>query len=104
MDRCLLCKEEIRTIQGKIAVYLISRYLMVSDIAVLTASIHHYLCSEDICTKEYFGILDRTVYVRFCREVNDYIWRFLLEDLIDSFSVSDVSLIEHKLRILHSLS
>ena len=42
MDGGFLSKEEVGTIERKVSVYLIGRYLMVSGDTVLSAGIHKY--------------------------------------------------------------
>ena len=103
MDGSLFCKEQIGTIKREISVNLICRYLVISDVAVLTACIHHNLCSEYVCLKEDLRILNGTVNVRLSCKVNYNIWVLIFKDLIDGFSVCDVRLIELEVRIFHGI-
>ena len=69
MDWSLLGEEQVRSVQWKITIYLVGRYLMVTGDTVFTACIHKHGSSHDICLKEYLRSLNRTVYMALGSEV-----------------------------------
>ena len=84
-----LRKEQVRPVKRKVSVNFICRYLMISDVSVFTACIHKNGRTDDVGFKEYLRILDRTVDMRLCSEVNDYVGLLIFEDLIYGRSIAD---------------
>ena len=79
MDRSFLCEEQVRSVEWKITVNLIGRYLMITGDAIFTACIHQYGSTHDICLKEYLRCLNGTVNVAFCSEVDNDVRMLLLK-------------------------
>lgn len=52
MNRSLLSKEQVRTIQRQVTVNFIGRNLVITLDAVLAASIHQHTGTDDICLEE----------------------------------------------------
>src|SRR5699024_4349298 len=93
----LLRKEEIRAVQRQVAVHFVGGYLVIPFYAVLAAGVHHHLRTDDIGLQEDARILDGTVHVALCRKVYNDIRFFLLKEVKDSLSVTDVHL--HKTEV-----
>ena len=58
MYRCILCEEQVGAIKRQVSIYFIGAYLMVADIAVLPAGVHHYASADDVGLEEYAGIFN----------------------------------------------
>ena len=98
--RCL-SKEQVRAVQRKISVNLVSRYLVISLDAVFPARIHENARADDICLKEDRRILDASVNVALSSEVDDHVGMLFFKELIDAFPVADVELYESEVRVVH---
>ena len=61
MNRGLLGEEQIRSVQGQIAVNLIGGNLVITGDAVLAAGIHQHLSAQNVGLQEDLGILDGAV-------------------------------------------
>ena len=102
MDWSLLSEEQIRTIQRQVTVNLIGRNLMITLNAILTASIHQHTGTDDIGLEEDARIFNRTVNMRLCRKVDHYVRMFFFKQFIHSFAVTNISLHEAEVRIIHN--
>ena len=102
MNRSLLSKEQVRTIQRQVTVNFIGRNLVITLDAVLAASIHQHTGTDDICLEEDARIFDRTVNMRFCRKVDHDVRMFFFKQLIHSLAVADISLHKTEIRIIHN--
>ena len=102
MDRSILGEEQVRTIQRQVTVNFIGRNLMITLNAVLAASVHQHTGTDDIGLEEDAWIFDGTVNMRFCRKVHYDIRMFFFKQLVHCFTVTDVSLHEAEIRIVHN--
>ena len=75
---------------------------MVTLDAVLAASIHQHTGTDDVSLKEDTGIFDRTVNMRLCRKVDHDVWMFFFKQFIHCFAVTDISLHEAEIRVIHN--
>ena len=71
VDRGILCKEQVRAIQRKVSVNLIGRYLMISLYAEFSGSIQQYTGSHYVGLNKDARILDGTVYMALCCEIDN---------------------------------
>lgn len=69
MDRGILIEEEVRTVQGQVAVDLIGGDMMIPLDAVLPAGVHQNGGADDIGLKEDRRIFDGTVHMGLRREI-----------------------------------
>ena len=102
MDRSILGEEQVRTIQRQVTINLIGRNLMITLNTVLAASVHQHTGTDDIGLEEDAWIFDGTVNMRFCRKVHYDIRMFFFKQLVHCFTVTDVSLHEAEIRIVHN--
>ena len=102
MNRSLLCKEKVRTIQWKVSIHFVCTHLMVSPDSIFSAGIHQYARSNDIRFKKDGRVLNAPVHVRLCREVHYNIRRLFLKKPIYAFPVADIQLNKPKIRIIHN--
>ena len=101
MDRRFFREEQIRPIEGKIAVDLIRAYLMIADIAVLPASVHEHAGSYNIRLEENAGVFNAPVHMALCREIDYDIGLLFLKETIDTLPVADVKLTEAEVGSFH---
>ena len=102
MNGGLLCKEEVGTIEGKVSVHLIRRYLVISLYAVFSAGIHKGRSTDNICLKEDAGIFDRAVYVGFCGKVYYDVGVLFFKEPVYCLAVADVGLYEAEVGVGHN--
>src|SRR5574344_53611 len=102
MYRCCLRKEQVRTVKRQITVNLVCRYLVITLDAVFAACIHKYRSSDYIRLKENLRVLNRAVNVRLGSEINDYIRRLFFEKFFNRCFVTDISLDEPEVRVVHN--
>ena len=77
---------------------------MVTFDSVFTACIHKDSSTDDVCGKEYFRVLDGTVYVAFCCEVYNHVGMFFFEELVNCLTVCDAFFHETEIRVVHNRS
>ena len=102
MNRCLLCKEKVRTIQWKVSIHFVCTHLMVSPDSIFSAGIHQYARSNDIRFKKDGRVLNAPVHVGLRSEVYYYVWLFFLKKAVYAFPVADIQLNKPKIRIIHN--
>ena len=102
MNRSLLSKEQVRTIQRQVAINLIGRNLMITLDTVLAASIHQNTGTDDIGLEKDTRIFDRTVNMRLCRKVNHNIRMFFFKQFVHCFAVADICLHKAEIRVVHN--
>lgn len=95
VNRRFLGEEQVGSVKGQIAINFIGRYLMIADNAIFMASIHHHLSAKDIRLEEHFEIFDRTVSMALRRKVHHDIGMFILENLVDCLTITNVALEEN---------
>ena len=101
MQGCLFGKEQVRAVQGKIAVDFVGGDLMEAPDIVLAAAFQKHLCTHHIGAYKDARIGDGAVHVAFGREVDHDIGLFLLKEPVHGFGVGDVGAHEAKARVLH---
>ena len=101
VDGSLFGKEQVRSVQRQIAVDFVGRNLVITLDAILPASVHHNRCAEDVGLEEDLRVLDRAVYMRLRRKVDNDVGLFLLEELVYALTVADVQLDKSEVRIVH---
>ncbi len=101
VDGCFFCKEQIRPVQRKVAVYLVGGYLVVAYDAVFAAGIHEHGSADDVRVQKYLGIFDGTVHMAFRREIYDHIRMLLLKEPVDSLPVCDALLHKTEISVIH---
>jgi hypothetical protein len=102
MDRCLLSKKQVRSVDGKISVNLIRRDLMIARNAVLSAGINERRSADDVGLQEDLRILDRAVYMSLRRKIDDDIRFFLLKKTLYALTVTDIQFDKSKSRMIHN--
>ena len=102
MNWSLLGEEQIRAVQWQVTVYFIGGYLMVTLDTVLAASIHQNTGTDDIGLEKDTRIFDRTVNMRLCCKVYHDVRMFFFKQFIHNFAVTDISLHEAEVRIIHN--
>ena len=103
MDRSIFMEEQIRSVQRKISIYFICSNLMESFHPILTACIHHDLCSKDVRFQKDSGILYGSVHMGLRSEVHNHIRMLFLKDGENPFTVSNILFVKCEPRILKSL-
>ena len=73
VDGGLLCEEQIRPIQGQVAVDLVGGDLVIAGDAVFPAGIHQHLGAQNIGLQKHLGVFDGAVNMAFCSEVYHHI-------------------------------
>ena len=101
MDWCCLGEEKVRPVEGQITIHFICADLMIPFNSILPAGVHKNRCADDIGLEEDAGILDRTVHMTFCCEVDDDIWLLLFEKLIDALAVTDIQFDKAEIWLVH---
>ncbi len=101
MDRCLLSKEQVRSVDGKISVNFIRRDLMIAGNAILSAGIHKRRSADDIGLQENLRVFDRAVYMRLRSKIDDDIRLFLLKKTVYAFAVTDIQFDKSESRMIH---
>ena len=101
MQRRLLRKEEVGSVERQIAVHLVRRDLMIAPDAVLAAGIHQNGRADDVGLKEDTRVLDGAVDMALRREVDDDVGLLLLEEFTDRLAVADVRLHEAEVGVVH---
>ena len=102
VDRRCFRKEQIRPVQGQIAINFIRRYLMIPLNTVLAAGIHEHSRPHDIRFQENRRILNRPVDMRFRRKIDDYIRMLLFKQPINCIAVADISLDKTEIILVHN--
>ena len=102
MNGCFFSKKQIRTVKGQIAVNLVRRNLMIALDSILAAGIHQHLGSHDIGLEENSRILNGTVHMGLCCEIDNNVRMLLLKQLLHSGSVCNICLDKPEIRVLHS--
>lgn len=102
MQRCFLCKEQIRSVQRQISVNFVGRYLVISLYAVLSACVHKHSGALYICFEEYARVFYGAVNMAFRRKVYYYIRFFFFKKIINKFSVADIALYKAEVFIVHN--
>lgn len=74
---------------------------MITPEAVFTACIHQGCSTKNIGLQKNSGIFNRAVYMRFCSEINYYVWMLFFKKLVYRCSIADICLHKAKARILH---
>ena len=103
MDGRFFCKEKIRTIQRKIAIHFIGRYLVIPLNAILSAGIHQDRRPDNIRLKEDFRIFNGTINMAFCSEINHDIRLFFFKKAINAIPVTNIHLYELEIRMIHDI-
>ena len=101
VDRCLLCKEQIRAVQRQVAVHLIGGNLMIAGNAVFPAGVHQHSRTLDVGIQKNFRILNRAVHMAFRREVYYHIRMFLFEQTVHRLPVCDAVFYKTEIFLLH---
>ncbi len=101
MDRCFLRKEQVRPVQGQVAVDLVGGDLVEALHTVLPAGIHQNLGAENVGLQEDTGILNAAVNMGFRREVDNDVGLLLCEETVHRRPVTDVRPDEAEVRLVH---
>jgi len=101
VNRCLLCKEQVGTIQRQITVYLVCRNLVVAHVAESAARVHHRHCPDNVGLQKDTGVFDATVNMAFGSEVDDHIRLFLFKEGEYAFTVTDIQFTELEVRVIY---
>jgi hypothetical protein len=92
VQRGSLGKEQVRTIQRQIAIYLVSRYLMVSLYTVGAGCVQQHSGTQYVGAYKDTGIGDGTVYVRLGSKVYYHVKLLLCKQIHDELTVCDIAL------------
>ena len=103
VDGGLLGEEQVRPVQGQVAVDLIGGHLVIALNAVLPAGVHHHGGAQDVGLEEYLRVLDGAVHMALRREVDHHVGVLLLKELVDGLPVTDVGFTEAEIGVLHGL-
>lgn len=101
MDRRFLGEKQVGAVQRQVAVDFVRADLVVADVAILPAGVHHDARAEDVGLEEDTGVLNGAVHMGLGREVDDRVGLFLLEDTVDGVPVADVGLAEAEVWLVH---
>ena len=101
MDRRILRKEQIRSVQRQIPIHLICRYLMVSFYPIFAAGIHQYGSTYNIGIQKNLWIFDRTVYMTLSRKIYYNIRLLFLEETVYRIPVRNTFFYKAKIGIIH---
>ena len=71
VDGGIFCEEQVRPVQGQVAVHLVGGDLVVADVAVLPAGVQQHLGAHDVGLQEDGRVLNAPVYVALGGEVDD---------------------------------
>ena len=100
MDRGILCKEQVRAIQRKVSVNLIGRYLMISLYAEFSGSIQQYTGSHYVGLNKDARILNGTVYMALCCEVDNNVKFLFFKQIHDESFVCDITFYKFVVRFV----
>ena len=100
VERGLLGKEKVRSVERQIAVDFVGRNLMVARDAVLAAGVEQDARADDVCLEKNFRVLDGAVDVALGGKVDDDVRVLGLEEVIDGLAVGDVGADECEVFVL----
>ena len=103
VDGGLFREEQIRPIQGQIAVHLVGRHLMIPLNAVLPAGVHQGLGTQNVGAQEQPGIFHGTIHMALRCKVHDNVGMLFLKELFHGSLIRNVRLHEAEMVILHGL-
>ena len=102
MNGGCLRKEQIRSVQGQVAVNFIRAHLVITGNAILTAGIHQYTGADNVGLQKDLGVLNRTVHMTFRRKINNNIGVLFFKKLIHTLPVTDIQLHKTEFGIIHN--
>ena len=100
VDRGILCKEQVRAIQRKVSVNFIGRYLMISLYAEFSGSIQQYTGSHYVGLNKDARILDGTVYMALCCEIDNNVKFLFFKQIHDESFVCDITFYKFVVRFV----
>ena len=101
VDRRLLGKEQVGSVQRQVAVDLVGGDLVIAGDAVLAAGVHQRGRADDVGLEEDARVLDGAVHVALRREVDDDVGMLLFKELVYALAVADVQLHKAEVRVVH---
>ena len=96
-------EEQVRPVQGQVAVHLVGGNLMEAAHAVLAAGVHEGLGAQDIGAQEQPGVVHGAVHMGLRGEVHHDVRLFLRKEGFHRLTVGDVPLDEAEVGVLHGL-
>ena len=101
MDRRFFGEEEIRPVQGQVAIHLVRRHLMIPCNAILPAGIHQHSCAQNVGTQKDFRILNGAIHMALCRKIHNNARFLLFKECVYRITVADIRLYKAKVRLIH---
>ena len=95
-----LCEEKVFPLERQVAVHFVGRDLMETTEAVEAARIEEYAGPHDVRLKEDARVGDGAVHVALCGEVHHHVGFFVFKQLVNEFSVCNVSAHEGEARFI----
>ena len=95
-----LCEEEIFSLKRQVAVHFIRRDLMETTDAIESARIEEHAGAHDVRLEENARGGDGAVHMALCGKVHHHVGLFFFKQLVNEFSVCDVSAHEGKARVI----
>ena len=104
MQRRLLRKEEVGSVERQIAVYFVCRYLMITFDPILAAGVHEHRRADNVRFKENARIFDGTIYMTLRGEVDHNIGFLLLKELVHRLPIADIRPHKAEVGVVHHAS